>query len=460
MNFTRKYLLLIVLLGFVTSAFGQDKKEVLKFSISEAQAFALQNNRAVKSSKIDIKSAEKKIWENLASGLPQINVVANYLHQFKIPELNFGPTLLINNLPDDVPLTKSDLQSASFDNGPIPLGVKNNITIDATLSQLIFSGSYIVGLQATRVVKEMTEENLTKTESQTKESVAGTYSLILVLDENEKVLSQSLKTIDQTYNELVKMNEQGLNEETDVDQIKISKSNIQTLISSIESQKGISLKLLKYQLGLGFDQDVILTDSLPGMILQGNMQYLASPAFDVTKSIDYNLVNYQESIATLMLRLEQSKYLPTISAFYRHEEQTNQPSFSFAVKDIVGATLSLPILTSGSRNARVSQAKFDLAKANLAKENAAQALIMEFETALSTYKTAYSNYTNIKESMLLSKKVYDKTVIKYKEGVSSSFELTQNQNQFLTSEGNYYNAILSLLNAKAKLDRILSPGTN
>lgn len=460
MNFTRKYLLLIVLLGFVTSAFGQDKKEVLKFSISEAQAFALQNNRAVKSSKIDIKSAEKKIWENLASGLPQINVVANYLHQFKIPELNFGPTLLINNLPDDVPLTKSDLQSASFDNGPIPLGVKNNITIDATLSQLIFSGSYIVGLQATRVVKEMTEENLTKTESQTKESVAGTYSLILVLDENEKVLSQSLKTIDQTYNELVKMNEQGLNEETDVDQIKISKSNIQTLISSIESQKGISLKLLKYQLGLGFDQDVILTDSLPGMILQGNMQYLATPAFDVTKSIDYNLVNYQESIATLMLRLEQSKYLPTISAFYRHEEQTNQPSFSFAVKDIVGATLSLPILTSGSRNARVSQAKFDLAKANLAKENAAQALIMEFETALSTYKTAYSNYTNIKESMLLSKKVYDKTVIKYKEGVSSSFELTQNQNQFLTSEGNYYNAILSLLNAKAKLDRILSPGTN
>jgi outer membrane protein len=108
------------------------------------------------------------------------------------------------------------------------------------------------------------------------------------------------------------------------------------------------------------------------------------------------------------------------------------------------------------RNSRVSQAKFDLEKSKLAKENAEQGLTMEFETARSSYQTAFSNFNTNKESMDLSKKVYDKTVIKYKEGVSSSFELTQNQNQFLTAESNYYNSILALLNAKAKLDRILS----
>jgi outer membrane protein TolC len=110
------------------------------------------------------------------------------------------------------------------------------------------------------------------------------------------------------------------------------------------------------------------------------------------------------------------------------------------------------------RNARVSQAKFDLQKSELAKADAGQGLTMEFETARSTYQTAFSNFNTNKESMDLSKKVYDKTVIKYKEGVSSSFELTQNQNQYLTAESNYYNSILSLLNAKAKLDRILSTG--
>jgi outer membrane protein TolC len=216
------------------------------------------------------------------------------------------------------------------------------------------------------------------------------------------------------------------------------------------------MKLLKFQLGVGFDQVVELTDSLPGIIQQGNVRYLTSPEFDVNKSINYQLVNEQERISGLLLQLEKSKYLPTISAFYRHEEQTNQPSFNFAVKDVVGASLSLPIFTTGMRNARVSQAKFDLMKSQLAKADAEQGLILEFETARSNYQTAFSNFNTNRESMNLSKKVYDKTVIKYKEGVSSSFELTQNQNQFLTAESNYYNSVLSLLNAKAKLDRILS----
>jgi outer membrane protein TolC len=455
MNFMRKYLLMFILLGSIAEGFAQDKKETLKLSLPEAQAFALQNNRTIRSSKIDIQHAEKQVWENIATGLPQFSVAANYLHQFVVPQLSFGPVLDLNSLPDGN-ITKSDLTTAYKNSPPFLLGVHDNTVFDFTVSQLIFSGEYLVGLQATKVVKEMTEKNLEKTENETKESVAGTYHLILVLGENEKVLSQSLKSVDQTYNELVKMNEQGLNEETDVDQVKISKSNIQTLITSIESQKQISIKLLKYQLGLDFDQNIELKDSLPGIIEQGNIQYLTSSVFDVNNSVDYQLVNYQEKISALMLRREKSKYLPTIAAFYRHEEQTNMPAFNFAVKNVVGASLNVPIFTSGMRNAKVSEAKFDLAKASLAKENAGQGLIMEFETAKSTYQTAYSNFITNRESMDLSRKVYDKTVIKYKEGVSSSFELTQNQNQFLTAESNYYNSVLSLLNAKAKLDRILS----
>jgi outer membrane protein TolC len=458
MNFMQKYFLMIILLGSITNGFGQDKKEILKLSISDAQTFALQNNRTVQSSKIDIQSANKKIWENLATGLPQLNVAANYLHQFVVPQLNLGMVLNPDNLPASGPITKTDITNAYEQSPTFALGVHDNTVIDFTLSQLIFSGEYLVGLQATKVVKEMTEKSLEKTENATKELVAGTYHLILVLGENEKVLNQSLQSVDQTYTELVKMNEQGLNEETDVDQVKISKSNIQTLITSIESQKQISIKLLKYQLGLGFDQNIELTDSLPGIIEQGKMQYLTSSVFDINNSIDYKLVAYQDKISALMLKREKSKYLPTISAFYRHEEQTNMPAFNFAVKDVVGANLTLPIFSSGMRNARVSQAKFDLQKSELAKADAGQGLTMEFETARSTYQTAFSNFNTNKESMDLSKKVYDKTVIKYKEGVSSSFELTQNQNQYLTAESNYYNSILSLLNAKAKLDRILSTG--
>jgi outer membrane protein len=455
MNFMRKYLMMFILLGSLLKVSGQENKPIIKLSISEAQTFALQNNRAIRSARIDVSSMDKQIWSTIATGLPQFNFDANYQHQFVIPQLSFGPVLDINSLPDGS-VTKSDLQNAYKASPPISLGVRNNTVLNFTISQLIFSGEYLVGLQASRVVKQVTEKSLVKTEEQAKETVATTYYLVLVLEENARVLRESLKSTDKTYSDLVKMNQEGFNEETDVDQMKIGRSNIQTLITSIEAQKEISLKLLKYQLGLGFDQTVLLTDSLPGILTQGTTQYLATPEYNVKTSVDYLMISDQEKISTLQLKRQKSKLLPTISAFYRHQEQTNSPAFNFAVKDVAGATLTLPIVTSGLRMSNIGQAKFDLMKTRLNKENVEQGLVMEFETAKSSYQTAYSNYNTNKESMELARKVYDKSVIKYKEGVSTSFELTQNQAQFLTAESNYYNSVLSLLNAKAKLDRILS----
>jgi outer membrane protein TolC len=454
MKLNRKYLLIFIIPGFMVQGFCQENKEPLKLSVAEAQTYALQNNRTIQSAKIDVSTMEKQVWETIATGLPQLNFDANYQHQFVIPQLSIGAFLDVNALPEGF-LTKQDIVDAYKLAPPISLGVKNNTTFNFTVSQLIFSGEYLVGLQAARVVKLMTEKALVKTEDVTKESVATTYHLVLVLEENARVLRESLKSTDQTYSDLVKMNQEGFNEETDVDQMKIGRSNIQTLITSIEAQKEISLKLLKYQLGVGFEQSVLLTDSLPGIISQGNTQYLSSPEYNVKNSIDYLMINDQEKISALLLKRQQSKLLPTISGFYRHQEQTNMPAFNFAVKDIAGVTLTLPIVTSGQRLATISRAKFDLEKTRLNKDNIEQGLIMEYETARSGYQTAFSNFTTNKESMILSRKVYDKSVIKYKEGVSSSFELTQNQAQFLTAESNYYNSVLLLLNAKAKLDRIL-----
>ncbi len=458
MNLIRKYLIAILFISLITSTYGQQVTETMKLSLSEAQDFALKNNRTVQSAKIDVISARKKIWENLATGLPQFNVSASYLHQFVVPQVSFGPYLNVASLPDGY-LTKTDFQNAYVNAPPISLGVKDNTTIDMTVSQLIFSGQYIVGLQATKVLSEITQKSLIKTEQQTRENVAGTYYVILVLGENIKLLKESYKTVDQTFNDLSKMYQQGLNEETDVDQIKINRSNIQTLISSMESQKEISMKLLKYQLGLDFDSSIELTDSLPGIIRQGNLQYLGGQSFDVNNSVDYQMAVAQEAVSKLLLKSQKAQYMPTISAYYRHEEQTNQPSFNFAVKDVVGASLNIPIVTSGVRSSKVGQAKLDLQKSVLAREEAKQGLVMEYDKASSNYQTAYNNYVINKESMNLSKTIYNKTVIKYKEGVATSFELTQNQNQFLTAETNYYNSVLTLLNAKAELDRILSNST-
>jgi outer membrane protein len=451
----RKYLLTLVILGSGIRGISQDNNEILKLSLSEAQDYALQNSRTMKNARIDIKSADKKIWETIAMGLPQLNLSANYQHQFVVPELSFGSYLDPASLPEGY-ITNTDIINAYKPSPKVQLGVPDNTTFDFTLSQLIFSGEYIVGLQATKIFKEISVNSLAKTESVTKETVAGTYYLYLVLGESLRVLNESLTTVDQTYNDALKLNKQGFNEETDVDQIKISLSNLQRLVASVKAQREVSLQLLKYQLGIEISKPVELTDSLTSMIREGNIQYLSAPMFDYAKSIDYKIVQNLESSSALFVRREQAKYLPAISAFYRRHEQTHQPSFNFAVKDVVGVGLNVPLFTSGTRTSKVGQAKFDLEKARINTENAAQGLMLEFETALTTYKTAYGNFLTNSESIVLSRKVYLKTLVKYKEGVSTSFELAQNQSQFLTTEQAYYTSILTLLNAKAKLDRILT----
>lgn len=459
---------LLALIPAVVSAQEKGNTGPLRLSLKQAQEYALQNNRNVKSANIDIEIAKKKVWETTATGLPQFTATADYQHLFTVPEASFGGNTVLtvnNNIGDNDPITAAMVRNKQVSTGfeatpPIKLGVADNTTFNFTLSQLIFSGEYIVGLQAAKVYKELSQKSYVKSEITTKESVASSYGILLVLNENIKVLQESTKVLDQSLKDVSGLNQQGFVEETDVDQLKINRANVQTMINSIEGQKKVATKLLQIQLGIDFEQPVELTDSIPGLVAEGNLQYLSSSNFDVNKSVDYELMKTQEELSLLSLRRQKSTLLPTISGFYRHTQLLEEPLLNFQPKDIVGLSVNFPLFTSGQRLSRISQAKLDLEKTKLSKDNVEQNLIMEYESAKNDYETAFNNYNANKESMELSLKIYQRNTIKFKEGVSSSLELSQAQSQYLTTQSSYFNSIMALLNAKAKLDRILTSYQN
>lgn len=459
-----KFLLTLGAVLLVYSVSAQEKQDTLRLSVLEAQKYAVEYNRSVKSAQIDIEIAKKVVMETTSIGLPQFAVTANYQHIFIVPELSFPvsgftQSPLVPGSPVDglQQFTSIGGLNQYLYNGPaIPLGTKDNTTFNFTLSQLIFSGEYIVGLQAARIFKEVSEKAYLKSELTTKESVTGSYYLVLVLSENIRVLKQSAELMDKTAGEIAQMNAQGFVENTDVDQMKINKSNLTNLVQSLEGQREVALKLLKFQLGLDFSQGLVLTENLNSIVNQGNLEYLFPGDFNLNSSIDYKIMENQVQLQSANLRRAQSAYLPSIAGFYQHQEMTNTPAFNFQPKDVIGVSLKLPIITSGQRMSKVSQGKLNLEKAKLGQDMTAQSLIMEYETAKNNYQTAYLNYNNNKESLALSEKIYKKSIVKFKEGVSSSLELTQSQSQYLTAESNYYNSIISLLQAKAKLDRILA----
>jgi outer membrane protein TolC len=464
MTTRNKYLLTLSAIVLTLNISAQEKQDTLKMSVVDAQNYAVEYNRSVRSSKIDIEIANKVVMETTSIGLPQFAVTANYQHIFVVPEISFPVSGFTDKaLEPKTPVAGlQQFQSVGGLNqylytGPgIPLGTKDNTTFNFTLSQLIFSGEYIVGLQAARIFKEVSEKAYVKSELTTRESVAGSYYLVLVLTENLKVLKQSVELMNETYSEIEQMNVQGFIENTDVDQMKINKSNLENLVQSLSGQLEVAHKLLKFQLGVDFAQSVVLTDNLNGIVNQSNLQYIFPGEFSAGSSIDYLIMENQVELQEKNLRRAQSAYLPSIAGFYQHQEMTNAPAFNFQPKDVLGITIKLPIITSGQRMSKVSQGKLNLEKATISRDMVEQSVVMEYETARNAYQTAFLNFTNNKESMALSEKIYNKNIAKYKQGVSSSMELTQSQSQYLTSESNYYNSIISLLQAKAKMDRILS----
>ena len=196
----------LLVFAFAGKAVSQDNQPVTtSLSLKQAQDYAIKNNANAKNSALDMEIAKKKIWETTAIGLPQINAQANYTHLFTVPVMSFPNTILSEQyVPIDMNTGLGTTSTVELNSGekihlnnvagtPIQLGVKNNTTFNFTVSQLIFSGEYLVGLQATKVFYTMTDQNRQKTEIDLKEGIANTYAMALVFEQTRLVLTQSLE---------------------------------------------------------------------------------------------------------------------------------------------------------------------------------------------------------------------------------------------------------------------------
>jgi outer membrane protein TolC len=461
---------LVLLMGSLTSK----PQEIIRLSKQEALKMATQYNTDILNSEIDLKIARKKIWETTASGLPQINAKGNYQHTFKVPTVSFGGGMELSttNIPFDPNTNTGTISGVTLQSGEsiymnatpgaeIELGVPNYTTFDFTVSQLIFSGSYIVGLQASKVYYNFSKHNAEKMKLDVIESVSNTYNVIQLAEESEKILTQNLENINKTLYEISEMNKQGFVEKTDVDQLELSANTVRNAINQVQSNIRITYRLLKIQLGINDSIEVKVIDPLESDIsLNEAITGLVNEPFILEQNVDYKLIQISEKSAELQLDLARSSYLPTISAFYNHTEKVNKPAFDFTPKDILGISMNIPIFSSGQRSSIVSQRKMDLEKAVNTRKFVSGSLLMQATQYQDDLKVKLANYQNQLKNKQLSDEIYQRTLEKYKQGIASSMDLMNSQNQYLTNLTSYYQSIYDLQSSKAKLEKLFNINQN
>ena len=251
------------------------------------------------------------------------------------------------------------------------------------------------------------------------------------------------------------MNKQGFVEKTDVDQLELTGNTIRNALNQIESNLDLAYRLLKIQLGIEEKVNLALSDKVRSNdALTSSSNTLINQVFDLDKNIDYRILNSTELLSKLDYKREKTNSLPVIAGFYNHQEKINRPIFDFAPKDVFGINLSLPIFSSGQRSAAVFQKKLTLEKATNTKLYVANSTLMQAAQLRNDLKLKLERYQTQRKSLELSDEIYNRTLEKYRQGISTSMDLLTSQNQYLTNLTNYYQGIYDLEGAQTKLEKL------
>lgn len=426
---------------------AQETKKSYSFSLQQAIEHALQYNYAAKNSGLDIEAAKKKKWETTASGLPQINAGLDYQNNFVIQQ-SVIPAEFLGGEPGEF--------------AEVAFGTRHTMLARTTLSQLIFDGSYIVALQASKTYLSFYETSKKKTDIDVREMIINSYGNVLLAEENIKILEKNKITLEKTLFDTEQTYKNGLIEEENVEQLKITLSSINSSLNYTKRLKDISYNMLKINLGIELNDQLTLTDQLESLTTSNLDLALTGSTFEVQNNINYQLsTNFVEQ-RTLEMKLEKSKFLPSLAASVNFGYNAFGDQFQFFTPNQkwlnysnLGMSLNVPIFSSFGKTAKVQQAKIALEQAKTQLTETEQKLKLNYQNAKSDYEYSVEQYFSSKENLSLAERIEKKQQVKFTEGLSTSFDFTDAQRQLYSAQQSYLQSMIDVVNKKAALEKAI-----
>ncbi|MEN8704048.1 MAG: TolC family protein [Polaribacter sp.] len=437
-----KYFYTCFFIALTLTSKAQDSP--LRLSLDKAIEVALKNSYNTRAAENDMAAAKEKVWETTTIGLPQINGVVDYQRFLKQP------------------ITVADIDGDGV-NEEFVFGTEQNINGSVTLSQLLFDGTYLVGLQSAKTFLKISEQAKEKTALLTREAVINAYGNVLISENSVVILESNLKILEKNYNDAKKIYENGLSEEEDVEQLLITLGDVKNQLNSVKRLTEIAYQMLNLALGNKIDTAIVLTDSLDSLTENHIKIEILGKQFLFEDHIDYRIAANDRETKRLMVKLEKSKSLPSLNAFINYGTQAFSNEFSFFnssqswfQSSLLGISLKVPIFSSFARRSRTAQAKIELNTADLRLEETKQRIELQAKKAKSDYQLSVESYQTAKRNLGLAERIEKKQRIKFFEGLSTSFNLLQAQTQLYAQQQNYIQSMLSVITKKAALENALN----
>ncbi len=417
------------------------------FSLEEAVEYALQNSNKMKTAALEVADAEARINETRSTGMPTLGGTVNYQHYVDLPG-QVVPAEFFGGPPGEF--------------GTVAFGLKNNLTASLNLNALLFDATFFTGLKAARLYKNLIATQNAQVTSDLKNEITKSYLLILIGRRQEEMLQKNIDNLAQILGETEQIYKEGFAEKLDVDRLELSLKNLRTENENVKRSIGLGYYIMKLQMNFPLQEELIVTDEIDALLGSSLAdKTLESEEFNVANRPEYNVIKAGEDMNNIQLEVLKKRGLPSLYGFGTHQQSLQRDNIfdsdqpSWIPGTIVGAQLNVPIFDGQVGKYQKQRAEIELQKTQVQLNSFEGAATFDYINALTSYVNAKNTVSSRKESLDLAERIYDKTQIKYKEGVGASLEVRQAQTELYQAQAEYVNGLYDLLVAKVDLEKSL-----
>lgn len=433
-------------------SFSALKAQYQALSVDQAVKCAMQNSTAIKNAYLNEEIAKARVNETRSAGLPQITGAASIMHYPEIQRFVLENTpntpFYTNQLPNDAPIA-------------FGLQLANSLTGTLSATQLLFNGSYLVGLRAAKTYRELSARELKQAKITLSEQIQKTYYTILVNKEKTKLFDLSINRLDSTYRETKALFKNGFVEQIDIDRLEVSLNNLKAEKQKSDRMLRLSTLGLKLQMGMPVKDSIQLTSTLEEIQIEGISS--ANTTIDYSKRIEYQTLQTQKALASLDMDNVKSGYYPSLVGLATLGVNSAASQFAnlgnvseknrYAPYGFVGISLNVPVFDGFQKKFKFQQSRLNLQKVNQGMKQLENAIDLELNQANISLANAQTNLEIQKRNLKLAQEVVRVSKVKYKQGVGSNLEVTNAESSLKESQTNYYSALYDFIIAKIDLEK-------
>ena len=425
---TAAFLLLAVAYSFAQNETQQEG--ALSISLKSAQDYAVEHNKTLQNSSLEIQKAEAAKWGAIASMLPQVSASLGYSNYCGY-EMNFSGMAI------SMPATGT-------------LGITASMAL---------SGQQIIGVQLAEMSKDLSDVPKKQSEDEIRYQVAKVYMSILVMQNTTELLERSLENLESLQQTTQNAVDVGAAEQTDADKLMVQVLSLRTSISSTNRSLEMLENSMRLQLGCGVNTKLILTQTVDDILKPEAILSLQNESFNIENNYDYQLLQKNSELLKKQIDLKIMGYVPTLSAYYQYSGRTyfgKKEGFNMTPPNLVGLTLNIPIWSSGKTWSDVKQAKITYNEFQNTIENTRDALLVQERQLRYNVTSNYETYEAQKLNLEVTERVFTNVSNKFEHGMASSLELTTASSDIITAQSNYISAVLNLVNAQIEFEQLLN----